>query len=149
MDNISNVSEMFILTQDLVCLMPAGSVMNQYYTVVCSHTWLHSVLTWVLPKQVAQQSRVCPVKHILNTHTVRDVFAEALADVLSEKISVGVPLTVRHQKQHPHKTHVGCITNKYPTSASIKGCPTDSLLLSTKVMSYQVSPVWGLRLSAL
>lgn len=67
---------------------------------------LHKNLTWVLPKQVAQQGRVCPVEHILNAHGVRNVFAEALSDVLGQKESVGVPLTICHQKQHPHKAHI-------------------------------------------
>lgn len=31
---------------------------------------LYNDLTWVLPKQIAQQGRVCPVKHILNAHAV-------------------------------------------------------------------------------
>lgn len=63
-------------------------------------------LTWVLPKQIAQQGRVCPVEHILNAHAVRDVFAEALSYVLGQKESVGVPLPICHQEQHPHKACV-------------------------------------------
>lgn len=63
-------------------------------------------LTWVFPKQVAQQGGVGPVEHILNAHAVRDVFAEALSDVLGQKESVGVPLTICHQKQHPHKARI-------------------------------------------
>lgn len=75
-------------------------------------------LTWVLSKKVAQQSCVCPVEYILNTHTVWDLSTEALSDVLGQKVSVRVPLTIRHQEQHPHKSHVGCITNKYRTLES-------------------------------
>lgn len=97
-------------------------------------------LTWALSKQVAQQSCVGPAEHILNTHTVRDPFAEALSNVLGQKVSVGVPLTIRHQEQHPHKAHVGCIKNKqshisvsscnYTASCAAvyqRGCPTENL----------------------
>lgn len=31
---------------------------------------LSNNLTWVLPVQIAQQGRVCPVEHILNAHAV-------------------------------------------------------------------------------
>lgn len=107
---------------------------------------LHSVLTWVLPKQVAQQSCVCPVKHILNAHTVWNVFGKTLADVLCKEVSVGVPLTVRHQKQHPHKTNVGCSANKRPTLASENNHRLNSL---TKKTPHQQSPVWAQKPSAL
>lgn len=30
----------------------------------------YRALTWVLSKQAAEESRVCPVEHILNTHAV-------------------------------------------------------------------------------
>lgn len=66
----------------------------------------------MLSKQVAQQSCVRPVEHILNTHTVWDPFAEALSNVLGQKVSVGISLTIRHQQQHPHKSHVGFITKQ-------------------------------------
>ena len=79
---------------------------------------LHRTLTWVLSKQVAQQSRVCPVEHVLNAHTVWDPSTEALSNVAAQEVSVGVPLAVRHQEQHPHESHVGCNTNKDLTSAS-------------------------------
>ena len=73
----------------------------------------YSDLTSVLPKEIAQQGRVCPVEHILNAHAVWDVFAEALSYVLGQKESVGVPLTICHQKQHPHKACVCWTTSRF------------------------------------
>lgn len=31
--------------------------------------------------------------------------------MLGQKVSIGVPLTVRHQEQHPHKAYIGCRQN--------------------------------------
>lgn len=101
----------------------------------------------MLSKQVAQQSCVCPGKHILNTHTIWDVSAEALSDVLCQKVSVGVPLTVRHQEQHPHKSHVDCIINKYLTFQIVLLYIMFCYVLSW--FSYQESPLLEQRLSAL
>lgn len=101
----------------------------------------------MLSKQVAQQSCVCPDKHILNTHTIWDVSAEALSDVSGQKVSVGVPLTIRHQEQHPHKSHVDCMINKYLTCQIVLHYIMCCYVLSR--FSYQESPLLGQRLSAL
>lgn len=122
-----------------MCGQRFANVKKDTCTTVVIVIKIKEVLTWVISEQVAQQSCVCPVEHVLNTHTVRDPFAEALPNVLGQEVSVGVPLAVRHQEQHPHESHIGCITNKHLTLASYSGLYCFICCYVSKCVSYSES----------